>query len=861
MPWWLKIRKRRALDRDLQQEIAFHREMRALEEKAPAFGNETRIREEMRDMWTFVWLETAYQDIRYALRGIRRNPAFAATAILSLALGIGGSVAIFTVVDNVLLRPLPYKTPESLVMVWEEKPAQGTRNNVISPANYLDWKGRNHVFSTMAGLGYQTTVPFSEGSSPAEELGYRSVTPEFFPLLGTRAHIGRVFSPEDARPGAARVALISDRLWRRRFGADASATGKVVRIDGAPATIVGVLPPSFYFLDRDVDVWMPLALDPSNNYRATSGRFMSCVARLRPGVSLNTARTEMAAIGQQLATAYPAFNTGWTATVETLRETLVHNVETSLYVLLGAVSSLLGVAFANVANLLLSRFSARQHELAVRVSIGAGRARIIRQVLTECLVLGCIGGLGGIAVAYVAIRGLMSFAPQDLSWAGNLGIDIRILGFAIALSVVIGLSVGLIPANVASRSRAASSLQQNQRAGGSGQRLRWLLACAEVALGVLLMTGAGLLFRTLVRLQASPSGYDAQNMLTVKVSLAASDYKESAARVRFFDETLSRVRALPGVRAAAAVSLIPLHGIPVGTGVEIEGRPDPGPGNQLGTAVRVITPGYFRAAGIPIHRGREFDAADNRMDTPFRFIVNEAFANKYMHKEDPLGRRISVAMDTKNPFGEIIGITGNVSDGTRGSRNRPIVYYVHAHLAFPSLIVLIRTAAAPESIALPAQQIVRGLDPRVTVSEVATMEQVLADTIGRERFSASLLAVFSVFALLLTAIGIYGVLSYTVSERTHEIGVRIAMGAQPSAITGMFAGKALRFTLAGALAGLAGAFALSRFLETLLYETSPRDPFTFAAAPALLIVVALLASWIPATRAAQLNPVEALRAD
>jgi putative ABC transport system permease protein len=861
MRWWLKIRKRRALDRDLQQEIAFHREMRALDKEAPSFGNETKIQEEMLDMWTFVWLETAYLDIRYALRGIRRNPAFAATAILSLALGIGGSVAIFTVVDNVLLRPLPYKTPESLVMVWEEKAAQGFRNNVISPANYLDWKARNHVFSEMAGLGSQTTVAFSEGGGPAEELGYRSVTAEFFPLLGTSAHIGRVFSPEDARPGGARVALISDRLWRRRFGAGASAAGKVVRIDGAPATIVGVLPPSFDFLDRDVDLWMPLALDPSNNYRATSGRFMSCVARLRPGVSLNAARTEMSAIGQQLATAYPGFNTGWTATVETLRETLVHNVETSLYVLLGAVSLLLGVAFANVANLLLSRFSARQHELAVRVSIGAGRARIIRQVLTECLALSCIGGLGGIAVAYVAIRGLMSLAPQDLSWAGTLGIDIRILGFAIALSVIIGLSVGLIPANVASRSRAASSLQQNQRAGGSGQRLRWLLVGAEVALGVLLMTGAGLLFRTLVRLQASPSGYDARNMLTMKVSLPTSDYREFAARVRFFDDILSRVRALPGVRSAAAVSLIPLHGTPVGTGVEIEGHPDPGPGNQPDAAVRVITPGYFRAAGIPVRRGREFDAADNRIDTPFRFIVSEAFADKYMRKEDPLGRRISVKMNTKNPFGEIIGITGNVSDGTRESRARPTVYYVHAHLTFSSLIVLIRTAAAPESIALPAQQIVRRLDPRATVSEVATMEQVLADTIGRERFSASLLAVFSVFALLLTAIGIYGVLTYTVSERTHEIGVRIAMGAQPSAITGMFASKALRFTLAGALAGLAAALALSRFLETLLYETSPRDPFTFAVAPALLIVVALIASWIPAKRAAQLNPVEALRAD
>ncbi|HXA04760.1 MAG TPA: FtsX-like permease family protein, partial [Bryobacteraceae bacterium] len=421
--------------------------------------------------------------------------------------------------------------------------------------------------------------------------------------------------------------------------------------------------------------------------------------------------------------------------------------------------------------------------------------------------------------------------------------------------------VGLAPALAASSSRALGWIRQHQRTGGGGQRLRWLLVAGEVALGVLLMIGSVLLFQTLIRLQTSPSGYDARNLMTMKISVAGANYRESAARVHFYDEALVRVRALPGVRSAAAVSFIPLHGFPAGTGVKIEGRPDPGPGNEPVASVRVVTPEYFRTAGIPTRRGREFEAGDNRRDAPFRFVVNQAFVDQYMRGEDPLGRRISVEMDDENPFGAIIGVTGDITDGSRGSRSRPTVYYVHAHLAFPSLILLVRTAAAPESVSLPVQRIVRGLDPGATVSEAATMEQVLGETIGRERFSASLLAAFSGFALLLTAIGVYGVLGYTVSERTREIGVRVALGAQPSAITRMFAGKAFRFTLAGALVGIATALALSRVLETLLFETSPRDPLSFAVAPSLLVGVALLASWIPALRAARLNPVEALRTD
>jgi predicted permease len=386
------------------------------------------------------------------------------------------------------------------------------------------------------------------------------------------------------------------------------------------------------------------------------------------------------------------------------------------------------------------------------------------------------------------------------------------------------------------------------------------LVTVEVALGVLLMTGAGLLFRTLVHLQAASYGYDTANLLTMKVAVSGPDYRPREKLTRFYDDVISRLRAVPGVRDAAAISFIPLHGVPAGTGVVIEGEPDPGPGNGPSASIRVVTPGYFELARIPMVQGRSFDAADNRPESPYRFIVNEAFARKYL-RGSPGGRRISVHMDNPNPFGEIVGVSADVSDGPRESRHDPTVYYVHAHLAFSSMMVLLRTAGAPEAAILPAQQVVRAVEPRATVSEIAPMAAVLGEVIGRERFSASLLAVFSGFALLLTAIGIYGVLAYTVSERTREIGVRVALGAEPPAITGMFAAKALRFTLVGACAGTAAALTLSRFLQSLLYETSARDPIAFAGSALILIAVALLAACVPSMRAALMNPTEALRMD
>jgi putative ABC transport system permease protein len=859
--WWLRLRKRRALACDLHDEIAFHRRMRAADEHAPRFGNETLIREEMHEMWSFGSLETYWRDVRYALRGMRLNPGFAMTAILSLALGIGASIAIFTAADHLLVRPLPYRDPSRLVMVWEVKRSGTGENNVVSPANYRDWRSQNDVFAGMAGLGFPYQMALSESGEQAEEVAYRSATAEFFPLLGVQPYRGRFFTSSDGRPNSEAVAVLSHGLWQRRFGGDERVLGRRIQLDGRPTTVIGILPPQFYFLDRKLDVWLPLFIDPARDYRATSGRFMAVAARLRTGVTIDQANSAMGVIARRLEVAHERFNKMWGVNVEPLRETLVSKVKTSLFVLLGAVCLLWGVACANVANLLLARYSARQHELGVRLSVGAGRGRIVRQILTECALLGLLGGLGGVLIASFALRGLIALAPSEVSWAGAIDVDSRILLFAFVVSAGTGLLIGLIPAALAASERAEGRLRLNERLGSGGQNVRWFLVAGEVALSVLLLTGAGLLFRTMVRMQATPTGFDTSNLLTMKVSLPGTLYREPQRRTQFFADAIGRIQSLPGVRSAAAISYIPLRGIPAATAVTIEGRPDPGAGNEITASVRVVTPGFLRTAGTRLVRGREFDARDNRRSEPLRFLVNEAFVAKFMAGSDPLAHRISVVMSDENPFGQVVGVVSDVTDGTRDGGHTPSVYYPHSHLAFPSMNVLVRTDSEPSAIARPARQVIGELDSQVTVAEVATMDDVLDSTRERERFSATLLGAFSGFGLLLTAIGIYGVLRYTVTERTREIGVRVAIGAVPGAIAAMFVGRALRFAVGGALAGLAGAWAMGRFLETLLFETSPHDPATFAVSVAILIAVSLAAAWIPAARAARLNPVEALRAD
>ncbi|HEY1342302.1 MAG TPA: ABC transporter permease [Bryobacteraceae bacterium] len=805
------------------------------------------------------WGETTWQDVRYGFRGLGRNPGFAVTAALSLTLGVGASVAIFTVADHMLLRPLPYRDASKLTMVWERNYKRNHGRNVISPGNYFDWKSQNDVFEGMAALRDTRSV-LADGAR-VEEFGKQSVSAEFFPLLGVRAYRGRLFTAEEDRPPDS-VLLISHRLWQSWFGGDETAIGRRVQINSLPRTIIGVLPPGFHFLNRDVDLWEPLGLNPAQDYRATSGRWMMSVARLKPGVSPDVAQAHMTELGRRIEAANPQFDTGWTIQVEPLRETLVHEVKTSLLVLLGAVGLLLGVACANVANLLLARYTAREREMAVRVSLGAGRARLIRQLLTESLILGIAGGVCGILAARWAIRGLLAVAPRDLASTATISIDGRILLFALVLAVATGVIFGLAPALVTARAGLANALRGAGRSSiGGGLRLRSWLVGGEVALSVMLLAGGLLLFRSLTGLQGVNAGIDPSNLLTFRVSVPAARYRDLSKRVQFYDRAADGLRHLPGVKSAAAISYLPFAGLAAGTWLNIEGRLTARPGEELSTVVRTVTPGYFQAMGIPLKQGRDFTAADNDVKTPHRFIVNEAFVRKHLRGENPLAARISVLMDDTNPYGDIIGVVGDVKEGSLDKDPEPTAYYVHAHLTYASMVFVVRTDRNPKWLAEPARRVILGVDALQPISEVRTMEEVLGETYSRQRFSTLLLAGFSAASLLLAAIGIYGVLAYAVTERTREIGVRVALGAEPSRIVGLVVGSGARLVAVGVAAGLAGALALSGLLWSMLFGVGPRDAMTFALAPAILAAVALMAAYIPARRAARLSPMDALRSE
>ena len=858
-------------ERELQDEFQCHLQLhiddnvrsgmspeQARREALLKFGGLETAKESVRENSRALWIETTLQDLHYAFRGLRLNPAFAATAILSLALGVGASVAIFTVADNLLLRPLPYPQASQLVMVYEVNQRRNFDHNVVSPGNYFDWKAQNSVFEDIGGFIDYHGI-FSDGKR-SEELDCQSVTGELLPLLKVAPVRGRLFTHEEDLADA-RVALISYRVWQSWFGGDETILGRQIQFNSNPFTVVGVLPPNFYFHSRTVDIWLPLGLRPSENFRKTQGRWMWTVARMKPGVTLRQAQSQMSTIAQRLELVYPDFNKTWGVNVEPLRDALVGEVKTSLLILLGAVALLLAVACANVANLLLARYSARRREMAVRGALGAVRGRLIRQLLTESLVLGAIGGALGIVLARFAVVGLVALAPKALTASIEVAFDARIVLIAFGLSLLTGIIFGLAPALIVSRPDINQALHEDSRSStGSGGLRNWLVA-AEIGCAVALLAGAGLLFRSLVGLQHVDPGLNAANLLTFRVSVPRTRYSDITHRIQFFSHAADQMAQLPGVTSASAVSYLPFNGLAAGTKVEIEGRPPAKAGEDLVTVVRTVLPGYFRTMGIPLKSGRDFTPADNVEASPYRFVINEAFARKYLPGQEPLEHRISVWMDDKNPFGDIIGVVGDVKEGTLEKNPEPTAYYVHAHLAYSTMVFVMRTQDDPLNTAGPAQRIIQGLDREQPVGDIRTMETVLSNTFSRQQFSAVLLFVFSLASLVLAAIGIYGVLSYSVSQRTREIGVRMALGAERSSIVRMVVMSAARFVLAGTAAGIAVALALSSGLKSLLFGIGPRDPLTFMVAPGILLIVALFAAYLPARRAARVSPMEALRID
>jgi putative ABC transport system permease protein len=823
-------------------------------------GGVNAAQEAVRDMSTTLWVETTWRDIRYALRGLRRNPGFAVTAILSLALGIGASLSIFAVVDGLLLRPLPFREPDRLVMVWEHNLRGGSEHNTISPGNYRDWKAQNDVFESMAVFNDRRVV-LSDGQR-VEELENRFATADLLPMLGVQPFRGRFFTAAEDLPNAPVTLVISYRLWQNWFAGDESVIGRKVQVRSQPATIIGVLPPDFHFRNRNTDIWEPAGFDPALDYRATFGRWPLAIGRLKPGVSFAAAQAQMKVIARRLEIAYPAFNTNWTVNLEPLRDSLVREVKTSLQVLLGAVGLLLAVACANVANLLLARYTSRKRELSVRMAVGAGRGRVIRQLITESIVLSLAGGLLGLALARFAVIGLVALAPRDMARNALVSVDFRIAAFAFALSVLTGVLFGIAPSLVASREHMLDGLREAARSSiGGGLRLRPVLVAAEVALSLILLTGAGLLFRSLVGLQRVDPGLDAHDLLTFRLSLPSARYRELPRRTQFLARALEDIRQLPGVRAASAVNYLPFDGAASDTGVHIAGRPTPAAGEELVTTARSVMPEYFQTMAIPIQSGRVFTAADNTPESPYRFVVNETFVRRYFAGEQPLGKKISVEMEDKNPFGEIIGVVGDVKEGAVDREPTPTVYYIHARLVFSGMVFVVRTSGDPLALTEPVRSVIRSMDAELPVANVRTMDTIVRETFSRQRYSAVLLGAFSAVSLLLAAVGIYGVLAYSVTERTREFGVRLALGAAPQRITSLVISSAAYVVLPGIAVGVAASLALTSLLRTLLFQVKPYDAISFVAAVVVLSGVALVAAYVPARRASRLAPVDALRAD
>lgn len=822
------------------------------------FGGIETAKEAVHDTSRFLWIETSVRDIQYALRGLRLNPGFAATAIISLALGIGASVAIYTVADNLLLRPLPYAGSSELAMVWENNLRTGFTHNVVSPGNYFDWKKQETVFENIGGFVDFHAV-LSNGKR-SQEVDAQAVSSEVLPLLRAQPVRGRVFTQEEDAADR-HVAVISYRIWQNWFGGDDTAIGRQIQVNARPFTVIGVLPPDFYFHRRTTDVWLTLGLNFKPDLRKNQGRWMLTLARLKPGVTFRQAQAEMTGIGDRLAIAYPEFNKSWGINVEPLRDSLIGQVKPSLLALIGAVTLLLAVACANVANLLLARYVSRQREMALRGALGAARSRLLRQLLTESLVLGLAGGVLGIVLAWLAVSGLVALAPRELTRSVQVIFDGRILFIAVALSMITSVLFGLAPALIASRGNISQTLHLASHQNTGSSRLRSWLVAGEVACSVILLAGAGLLFRTLVGLQAVDSGLNPANVLTFRVSLPSAVYGDAQKRVDFFAHATDKLSHLPGVRSASAVSYLPFNGLAAGTRVDIGGRPPARPGEELVTVVRTVEPNYFRTVGIPLKSGRDFTDADNITAAPWHFVINEAFAQEYFAGEEPLGKQLKPWMGLEDHFGEIIGVVGDVKEGALDQEPKPTVYYIHADLDYSEMVFVLRTEQDPMSVAPAARKVIQAMDRELPVADVRPMGNVIRETYSRQQFSAILLGGFSLAALLLAAIGIYGILAYSVTQRTREIGVRVALGAEPGNIIRMVVANGARLVLVGATAGLAAALVLSELIKSLLFGVGPRDPLTFIAAPAVLVAVALLAAYVPARRAAKVSPLEALRAE
>ena len=802
-------------------------------------------------------MDALLQDLRHALRRLAKSPGFTLAAVVTLALGIGATTAIFSIVNAVLIRPLTFTDPDRLVIVWERFGARSQNTNVVNPANYLDWRDRATSFSDLVAFGW-TQRTFT-GEAPQLVQG-RAVTPNFFRTLGLSPLLGRVFTPAESDSGGPDVVVLSYGLWRGRFGGDSSIIGRTVPVSGGSVTVLGVMPPALVPMPWGREAyWEPLRLNESN--RVHSGRWLMVIGRLKPGVGEARAQTEMDVITRSLQQQYPDFDTGWDANVVPLTDQVVGSARQALVIVLGAVVLVLLIAAANVGNLVLVRAEARQRELALRTALGASRLRLVQQWLAESVLVSIVGGAAGVLLAAWGVELLVAVAPPYIPRLAEITVDTRVLIVAAALSVVVGIGAGL-PAAVNAARDIAGGLHGVGRTTASRAARRWRdgLVVAQVSLALVLLGGAGLLVRSLQRLSGVSPGFDLAHLTTMAIDLPQPTYADGARQTAFYAQLADRVHGLGGVSDVGAISLIPLVPQGAATRFSIVGRPPQRPGEWTSADIRIVDPGYFATMRIPTIAGRTFTAAD-RADAPPVIVVNQKMARQYWTEGQAVGSRMKVSWTHPDATPEIIGVVGDVRTSALDTDLRPMIYYVEAQDPTASMTLAIRHSGDPGSLVTAVRAAVRDLDHDVPLTDVASMTTRLARSMSDRRYPMLLLSGFAALAVVLAAVGLYGLLSYVVSRRTREIGVRMALGADRFMVLGLVLRDGVRLTLIGAVIGAMASVVAARALKHLLYGVAPTDPLTFAVVGLLLVAVALVASYLPAARATRVDPVEALRTE
>ena len=802
-------------------------------------------------------MQTLMQDLRYGSRMLWKNPGFTIIAVLALALGIGANTAIFSVVNAVLLRPLSY--PDSARIIWIEanNTAKGITESNVSPPDFADWSAQNHVFEQMAAFASGGAI-LSRGDEP-ERVRTTAASASFFTLFKTQPVIGRAFSEQEDRAGGEPVVVLSYGLWQRRFGADPNLICSKLTLSGKSTTVIGIMPPGFDF-PTQTEVWVPLALDASTERR--DNRYLQAIARLKTGVTVEQAQAEINVISNRLGQEYAETNSGWGVSLSTVHERMVGEVRPSLLLLLGAVTFVLLIACANVANLLLARAAARQKEIAIRTALGAGRLRVIRQLLTESVLLSALGGALGLLLSVWLTDLLIAISPANTPRFDEIKLDARVLVFTLAVTVLTGLIFGLAPALQASQPDLNEALKEGGRGSSEGyrrNRLRGLLMVSEIALSFLLLAGAGLLIKSFLRLRDVNPGFNPEHVLTMRLAPLSTKYPKGQQKVEFFRQVLERIRTLPGVESAGAVLSLPLGGdtFNVGRSFIREGRPMT-PEESANASYLVATPDYFRVMQIPLITGRAFSEQDSE-ESPKVVIINETMARRFWSSENPIGKRMTIWRDEKFPR-EIVGVVGDTKPSTLGGEPAPQMYVPHAQDAgWGAMTLVIRTATEPTTLIGTVRQEILSFDKSQPVYNIKTMNDVVSTSLAASRISMLLISVFAGVALLLAMLGIYGITAYYVTQRTHEIGIRMALGAQTGDVLRLVIKQGMLLALIGLGIGLVAAFALTRVMASLLYGVSATDPVTFSVVSALLIVVALIACLVPARKATKVDPMVALR--